>query len=77
MTFSEQEKLKVKEVLSRFGISDIVEDDHVETDEIQYDSSDELSLDFLNKIQEEFPDVKITFCGNYECGVSLFFRKVL
>jgi len=77
MKFSEQEKLKVKEVLEKFGISDIVEDDHVETDEIQYDSNDELSLNLLSKIQEEFPNVKITFCGNYECGVSLFFRKVL
>jgi hypothetical protein len=72
MKFSKQEKLKVKEVLKKFGISDFVGD---EDDEIQYDCHDELSLNLLNKIQEEFPNVKITFCGNYEYGVSLFFKK--
>lgn len=72
MKFSEQEKLKVKEVLKGFGISDFVGD---KDDEIHYDSNDELSLDFLNTIQKEFPNVKITFCGNYECGIRLCLKK--
>lgn len=41
---------------------------------VEYEITDEISLEILIKIQKELPNYKITLSGNYNCKLNLYFE---
>lgn len=75
MKFSEQEKDQIKQLLKVLKIEGYGE---YSDDDIIFECDDkQMKLFELKELQNNLPWIELTISGNYDCGITLGFKKIL